>query len=107
MKVLTDGLLSRFYLLLLLAALLQPCPLSIWTVYYITVWCLQVIELLGKENIKLNTAQMSEIMSVLRKEEVIVQAEKQQKIERKLQQQQQTAAATNEATAAEKKVGQS
>jgi hypothetical protein len=70
----------------------------------------QVIELLGKENMKLSAAQMTEVMSVLRKEKAVVEAEKQQKLEeRKLQQQQQQTAASaagNETAPAEKKAGQ-
>lgn len=64
--------------------------------------------MLGKENIKLSAAQMTEVMSVLRKEKTLLEAEKQQKIEERKQQQQQTAAsaAGNETAPAEKKVGQ-
>lgn len=47
---------------------------------------MKVIELLGKENIKLSAEQMVEIMSVLRKEKEILEAEK---LLRKQQQQQQ------------------
>lgn len=46
---------------------------------------MKVIELLGKENIKLNSEQMSEIMSVLRKEKAILEEEKQQKQEERKQ----------------------
>ena len=45
-----------------------------------------MIELLGRENIKLSTEQIVEVMSVLRKEKEILEEEK---LQRKQQQQQQ------------------